>query len=302
MRRKSAVRMGMDLVDAIQSAEIVPNVRLQIRVGIASGLIAIVKHPASSRGDPIAGMIPDMAERLRALADPGQVVIADATKRLAGGFFHYDDLGVVQAKGFDEGMRAWRVVGALPVASRFEAQRFDPSRGEIVGRADVLARLSDAWSSSLAGAGQTVCLVGDAGIGKSRLALAALDAAARDGALTLKIDCSPSTGNTPMFPIGVLLRRTANITPVSSEEEKRALAQQLLARLLPADEVPAALTYLGPLFGLESMALPADVGPAEVRDQMISTVVQMIEQPCGGTARSPCSARTCTGSTTRRPR
>jgi class 3 adenylate cyclase len=273
---ESAVRMGMDLVDAIQSAEIVPNVRLQIRVGVASGLIAIVKHPSSPRGDPIAGMIPDMAERLRALADPGQVVIADATKRLAGGFFHYHDLGVLPAKGFDEGVRGWRVAGALPVASRFEAQRFDPSHGGIVGRADTLAQLADAWSSSLTGVGQAVCLVGDAGIGKSRLALAALEDATRDGALTLKIDCSPSAGNTPMFPIAVLLRRTAHIAPTSSEEEKRSLAHQLLARLLPADEVPAALTYLGPLFGLESAAVPADVGPAEVRDKMISTVVQII--------------------------
>jgi tetratricopeptide (TPR) repeat protein len=46
--------------------------------------------------------------------------------------------------------------------------------------------------------------------------------------------------------------------------------------LLPADEVPTALIFLGPLFGLDSAALPTDVGPAEVRDQMISTVVQMI--------------------------
>ena len=273
---ESAVRMGMDLVERVRSAEIVPNVRLQIRVGIASGLIAIVKQPLSSRGDPIAGMIPDMAERLRAVAEPDQVVIADATKRLAGGFFRYDDLGVVPAKGFDEGVRAWRVAGALPVASRFEAQRFDPSRGEIIGRADVLARLASAWAASLGGAGQAVWLVGDAGIGKSRLAAAALDAAASDGALTLKIDCSPSTGNTPMFPIGVLLRRTANITSASTEEEKRALALQLLARCLPADQVPAALPYLGPLFGLEGVALPADIGPTDVRDKMISTVVQMI--------------------------
>src|SRR4029453_13761302 len=84
----------------------------------------------------------------------------------------------------------------------------------------------------------------------------------------------PSTGNTPMFPIGVLLRRTANITPVCSEAEKSTLAQQLLARLLRSEDVPAALTYLGPLFGLHGMALPADVVPAEVREQMVSTVVR----------------------------
>jgi class 3 adenylate cyclase len=273
---ESAVRMGIELVTAIHSAEIVPNVRLDIRVGIASGVVALVKNSAGPVGDLIGGMIPDMAERLRVLADPGQVIIADATKRLAGGFFSYDDLGVVQAKGFDEGIRAWRVIGALPVASRFEAQRFDPSKAQIIGRADVLARLSEAWSHSLRGAGQAVCLVGEAGIGKSRLALDLLTAARRDGGVTLTIDCTPSTGNTPMFPVAVLLRGAANISPISSAAEKSNLAQQLLARLLPAEEVSAALTNLGPLFGLQGVAVPADVNPTEARDRMISTAVLLI--------------------------
>jgi class 3 adenylate cyclase len=273
---ESAVRMGIELVEAIHLAEIVPNVRLEIRVGIASGVIAVVKNSAG--GDPIGGMIPEMAERLRMLAAPGEVIVADATKRLAGGFFNYDDLGVVQAKGFDEGIRAWRVLGVLPVASRFEAQRFDPSKAEIIGRADVLARLSEAWSRSFGGAGQAVCLIGEAGIGKSRLALDLLIAARRDGGVTLTIDCTPSTGNTPMFPVAVLLRGAANIAPTSSEAEKSNLAQHLLARLLPAEEVPVALTNLGPLFGLQGVAIPANASPTEARDRMISTAVRLINR------------------------
>ena len=273
---ESAVGMGIELIKAVYSAEIVPNVRLDIRVGIASGVVALIKESASSVGDLIGGIIPDMAERLRVMADPGQVIIDDVTKRLAGGFFNYSDLGVVQAKGFDEGIRAWRVIGAAPIASRFEAQRFDPSNAEIIGRADVLARLSAAWSRSLEGSGQAVCLVGEAGIGKSRVALDLLAAARRDGGVTLTIDCTPSTGNTPMFPVAVLLRGAANIAPISSEAEKSNLAQLLLARLLPPEEVHAALTNLGPLFGLQSAAAPADVGPTEARDRMISTAVRLI--------------------------
>ena len=268
--------MGIELVNAICQAGLVSNIRLQLRVGIASGLVAVVKRPLTPLSDPIAGMTIEMAERLRAFAGPDQVVIADATKRLAAGFFLYEDLGTVQAKGSDEGIWAWRVVGELQVASRFEAQRFDPTRGEIIGRTEVLARLSEAWNSSRSGIGQTVCLVGDAGIGKSRLALAALDAASRDGAATLKVDCTPSTVNTPLFPIGVMLRRTANITPASSEAEKRTLVQQLLAQLLPDDAMPAAFSYLASLFGLENVALPGNVAPAEVRDQTISIVVQIL--------------------------
>jgi class 3 adenylate cyclase len=273
---ESAIRMGLELIDTIEAAEILPNVRLQIRVGIASGLVAVLKHLLTPQSDRIGGITVDLAERLRALAGPGQIVLCDTTKRVAAGFFSYDDLGVVEAKGFDEGVRAWRIARALPIASRFEARHSDVSLKEIVGRADILARLSKAWASSLEGTGQAVCLFGEAGVGKSLLALTSLDAATRDGATTLKIDCTPSTGNTPMFPIGVLLQRTANIVPASSEAERHSLAQQLLARLLPNDDVERALAILAPLFGLESVAPPADLAPTEVREQTILTVLQIL--------------------------
>lgn len=220
---ESAVRMGLDLIEAVRGAEIVPNVQLQLRVGIASGLIAVVNRPSYRKSESIAGLTIDMAERLRALADPDQVVIADSTKRLAAGFFRYHDLGTVVAKGFDEGVRAWRVIGPSTVASRFEAQRFDPSRGEIMGRTEALAILAQAWTSTVGRRGQAICLIGEAGIGKSRLARVAMDAATQDGAATLRIDCTPSTGNTPLFPVGVVLRQIARVTPQASEGEKRSL-------------------------------------------------------------------------------
>ena len=113
---ESAVRMGLDLVRAITETEIVPNVPMRLRVGIASGLMAVV-GPPEARAGRFAGVTIDLAERLRALAEPGQVVIADATQRLAAGFFRYDDLGLVPVKGFQEGVRALarrrRVVGSL---------------------------------------------------------------------------------------------------------------------------------------------------------------------------------------------
>ena len=219
---ESAVSAGLDIVRAIACAHFVPT-PLQIRVGIASGALAVIKQPLGEKEEPVVGLVIDMAERLRALAQPDQVVTSDETKRLAARFFEYEDLGTVQVKGFEEGVRAWRVVRRSSVLSRFDAQRYDESSVDIVGRADILERLVHAWSDARNGTGQTICLVGDAGIGKSRLAKAVLDLALRDGAALLAIDCMPSTGNTPLFPIGMLLRRTASITPGASEDEKTNL-------------------------------------------------------------------------------
>ena len=272
---ESAVSAGLDIVRAIACAHFVPT-PLQIRVGIASGALAVIKQPLGEKEEPVVGLVIDMAERLRALAQPDQVVTSDETKRLAARFFEYEDLGTVQVKGFEEGVRAWRVVRRSSVLSRFDAQRYDESSVDIVGRADILERLVHAWSDARNGTGQTICLVGDAGIGKSRLAKAVLDLALRDGAALLAIDCMPSTGNTPLFPIGMLLRRTASITPGASEDEKNELATRLLERFIPASEVPSALGYLGPLFGIEAASIPTDQTPDQVRDQTSSIVVRVL--------------------------
>jgi class 3 adenylate cyclase len=272
---ESAVSTGLDIVQAIASAHFVP-VRLQIRVGIASGALAVIKPPLGKKEEPFVGLVMDMAERLRALADPDQVVTCDETKRLAARFFEYEDLGTVQVKGFEEGVRAWRVVRRSSVMSRFDAQRYDESSGEIVGRTEVLGRLSEAWSDARRGKGRVVCLVGEAGIGKSRLAKAVLDVAVRERATILSIDSMPSTGKTPLFPIGMLLRRIASITTGAPEDEKKALATRLLERFLAAGEVPDALGYLAPLFGIEAATLPTDQTPNQVRDQTTSIVVRLL--------------------------
>lgn len=272
-----AVRMGLEVVEAIAAATFVPGVRLEIRVGIASGPVAVIKEPGVEKSERVAGLPIDLAERLRALADPNSVVTCDHTRRMAARYFEYDDLGIRSAKGFEEGVRAWRVVRKSSVVSRFDAQRYDESRGEIIGRRDVLAQLGEAWSAARRGQGRAVCLVGEAGIGKSRLARAALDLAGPpDGATVLTIDCMPSTGNTPLFPIGVLLRRCAGIAGGASESEKRERATDLLGRFLAAGDVPDALSYLAPLLGLEASAIPADQTPGQVRDQTIALVVRML--------------------------
>jgi class 3 adenylate cyclase/tetratricopeptide (TPR) repeat protein len=276
----AAVRAALQLVSAAEAVRELPDVQLQLRVGIASGRVAVIKQPLGAKSEPVAGLTIDLAERLRGLADPGRIVIADSTKHLAGGFFDYQDLGTVQIKGFDEGVRAWRVMRTSSVESRFEAQRFDESRAEIIGRGDAIATMSDAWSAAHAGNGQTVCLMGDAGIGKSRLARAALDRAAQDGATVLKIDCTPSTGNTPLFPIGVLLRRTANITASTAEEDRVTLARQLLDRFVEPSKVSAALAYLAPLFGI-SAVVQSNETPDQLRDHTISTVVGMVRSFAG---------------------
>ena len=264
------MRTGLKLVEAVRAVNVFPRVHLDLRVGIASGPVA-VDLPSGA----FEGMAIKKAERLKTVAEAGQVIVSEDTKRLVRNFFEYADLGVVQLKGFEQGAHAWRVVRESAVFSRFEAQRAQDAKTELVGRADALAQLASLWASALTGHGSAVCLVGDAGMGKSRLARAALEQPARDGTV-VEIDCTPSTGNSPLLPIGVLLRRTARIAPDASEAEKQALAKSLLKQLLGEEDAQEALEFLAPLFGIQSMPVPLDKTREQVRTRTITTIVALV--------------------------
>ena len=273
-----AVRAGLAIVSEVKAIRLVPDLRLDIRVGIASGEVAV--GDIIDKGDrfehAVDGPVPAMAERLRAAGEPGHVLVSDATQRLCGRFFDYIDLGVIAAKGFEQGLRAWRVLGPTEVSSSFEARRLADETGAIIGRDAPMAALAAAWRLSFDGRGQALALVGDAGMGKSRLVHEVHQMAARDAATILRLDCTPRAGNSPLYPIGLLLRRLAGIDAGMAPPARRAAATALLERVLDETEASDALRYLGPLLGVADAALPPGLMPNEVRDRTVASCVRLL--------------------------
>jgi class 3 adenylate cyclase len=119
-----AVRAGLGAINAVGRLA-VKSVKLQTRVGIATGLVVVgdLIGAGSAQEQSVVGETPNLAARLQALADPDAVVIAAGTRRLVGDLFEYRDLGAVEMKGIAGQVPAWQVLRPSVVASRFEALR-----------------------------------------------------------------------------------------------------------------------------------------------------------------------------------
>src|SRR5690606_8607321 len=166
-----AVRAGLDLVRAVQALTPRPELHLQVRVGIATGLVVvgdlIGEGPAKEQA--VVGNTPNLAARLQELADPGNVVISAATRRLIGNLFECEDLEPRPLRGFADPVPVSRVRG-LRMVDRFEALR--GRMAPMVGREQEIALLLERWHRACEGEGHVVVLSGEPGVGKSRTVLA----------------------------------------------------------------------------------------------------------------------------------
>ena len=185
---------------------------LQVRVGIATGLVVVgdLIGEGASQEQGVVGETPNLAARLQALAEPGQVVISQSTRRLTGGMFEYRDLGRVPLKGLAEPTQAWQVLAASTVQSRFEAQH-ETSLTPLVGRDEELELLQRRWRQAAGGEGRVVLLSGEPGIGKSRLTVALQERLQGEPHTRLQYFFSPHHTGSAFYPVIAQLERAARV-------------------------------------------------------------------------------------------
>jgi class 3 adenylate cyclase len=114
-----AVRAGLELVGAVSALQ--SNAPLQIRIGIATGLVVVgdLIGTGSAQEQAVVGETPNLAARLQGIAEPNTVVIAEGTRRLLGKLFELEDLGARDLKGIAGPLRAWAALRPSSVESRF---------------------------------------------------------------------------------------------------------------------------------------------------------------------------------------
>ena len=215
-----AVRASLAIIRTVPHLATPAGVPLRARIGIATGRVIISDMVAGGAADlrTIIGTAPNLAARLQSIAEPGWIVIAQETHERLQDVFACEDLGEIALRGFATPRQAWRVLQEQPRPAG-RASAASRHLTSFHARQSELALLHDRWSGAAGGAGQTVLVSGEAGIGKTRLIETFLALHSSDDSRIVQLEATPFDVDTPLLPFAAWLRAEAGDSGRASPED-----------------------------------------------------------------------------------
>ncbi len=271
-----AVHAGLEITRDVARLSEQANRRfgaeINVRVGVHRGLVYL-----DTAQDDVYGLAANLAARVSSLAPANAVVVSDAVEPLIRHAFETEALPAAPVKGVEGLINHFRVIDESAEASR--------ARGPVVGRDRELARLQKSWARAQSGTLTTPGVVfrGEAGIGKSRLAAAAIEMVERDGGGVVELVGSPLQPDAGLHPVRMFLERHCHFSRYMDPGQRlRLLHTELSAHGLdPSAEVP----LLAPVVGI-APEHGYDPVPAEGRklQEFIAGAIQRYLLACLGDA------------------
>ena len=225
----AALRMQESIARYSDEVQRTHGVPIMVRVGVNSGEIVI-----SAIGNDlhmeytVVGQTVHLASRMEQMAKPGSVITTADTHRLAEGYIAMKSLGPVPVKGLAEPVPIFEVTGAGPARTRLQAAA---GRGltRFVGRDVELEQLRRAQQLASQGHGQVAAIVGQAGVGKSRLMHEFIHSQQTAGWLVLESNSTSYGHATPYLPVTELLREYFN---VDVQEDAQSIREKVSGKIL----------------------------------------------------------------------
>ncbi len=272
-----AARAGLDIVPAVEAlgtkVAAQHGVGLKVRVGIHTGQ-GIATAMVDTRETLVVGQVSNIAARIQAITEPGTVAISGKTYPLLRGLFDCESLGLRELKGIAKPIEVFRVLRWRGFVREFEVERSEGLR-PLVGRTGDAEALERYLDRACEGRGLVVSVVGEAGIGKSRLVQHLRDKA--NGRISSWLDgrCSPFQTNSALAPVAELLQ---GLFGLRADESIDATIARLEKGLRPyeliGEEVPLLASMLGlPIF---ERFPPLDLSPQRQKERTLETLVALV--------------------------
>jgi predicted ATPase/class 3 adenylate cyclase len=248
---------------------------VQVRVGLNSGEVVVRSIGSDLRMDYTAvGQTTHLAARMEQLAAPGAIRLTARTLQLAEGFVEVTPLGPVPIKGLLEPIEVFELVGASTARTRFEAAE---RRGltRFVGRSTELEQLRDVLDRASLGRGQVVAVVGEPGVGKSRLFYQFTRSRRLQGLLVLEAAPVSHAKGTTYFPVIELLRRYFGI---NARDDVRKMVERVTGKLMSLDHalVPTLPAFLSLLDVAVENSEWARLDPTQRRRQTLEALKRLL--------------------------
>ena len=249
------------------------GLNFSVRMGINSGEVVVGQIGEDLRVEYTAvGHTVGLAQRMESLAEPGKAYLTDQTAKLVSGYLDLDDLGEFDVKGVSEPVRVHALSGAGGAHSRLDISR---ARGfsRFVGRGDELATLEAALEQAPGGNGVVVGVVGEAGVGKSRLCHEFVERARRRGIPVYEAQGQAHGREIPFLPVLQMMRSYFAIAESDSDQQAR---EKIAGRMLLLDDAFAESLPL--LFDFLAVPDPHRPAPRMDPDARQRALLEMVKR------------------------
>jgi len=267
------VRAGLALLESVAGLNTrlrqLGRPELSARVGIHTGPAVIGK--GGNDAPDIFGDTPNVAARVQIVAQPGTVVITPATRHLVSGLFLLEDLGARSLKGIGEPLELFRAVRPAGVSDRLS--RSARTVSPFVGRDDELRMLVNRFDRVSLGEGQAVLIVGEPGIGKTRLIHEFRDRIAAERHTWADTASDMFLSSTPFHPLKQAIDHALRWRGDESDAEKIALLESSMttAGLAVEHSLPLVARMLD--LPVPSMYPAVLLSPEQERERLLATLV-----------------------------
>ena len=255
------------------------GLNFSVRMGLNSGEVIVGKIGGDLRMDYTAqGHTVGLASRMVQLAEPGKTLLTEHTAKLAAGFFVLRDLGTSKIKGLAETIHVFELQGVGALRTRLEVSR---ARGfsKFVGREGDMQALEAALARSREVGGQVVGVVGEAGVGKSRLCYEFVERCRARGLSVFEGRAEAHGRNVPFLPMLHIFRAYFGIGELDND---RAVREKIAGRLLLTDEgFREVLPLLFEFFGVPDPVQPTPRMDPEASQRQLFGVLRHLVRESG---------------------